>query len=323
MLAAYTYQEICYELTNSARWSSVRIAGLLFARPQSPLGKEQIVPNLDYYHHRSGPNVHFFCAGYGAYWQPSDYKGKIAVGRINGADWYFSEAEFDCLRREIEAKTSWQYSGATDLLLLNVVKNQSGVVELDFSSTRNYPIDKLKSDGSLTTVEMFFETVFRFAEGYSGNDAVADFNKSPGREYPPHAPDNIGILYERVEAAWQRSDYAEVLHASASILETVAKHIVANPKIQDQSLGRFFKKYRNFSSLSDEHLDRVLEIYNRRNTTPLAGHGSTKPPGISQEDARAIINFTNECVRREYAARAQYVGRLNSSGLSSGLQPSN
>jgi hypothetical protein len=42
----------------------LRMFGLLFARPTSRIAKEDIIPNLTYFHYRSGNNISVYCAGY-------------------------------------------------------------------------------------------------------------------------------------------------------------------------------------------------------------------------------------------------------------------
>ena len=110
---------------------------------------------------------------------------------------------------------------------------------------------------------------------------------------------NIGLLVERMDDALKRGDPAQVLHASASIFETLAKDVINLESIQDKSLGSFFARYRNDSGLPDPILDYILEIYNRRSTEPLAGHGSTRPPNIAQEEAIILAEMTKAFVRIE------------------------
>jgi hypothetical protein len=63
---------------------AVMMVGLLLARPQSPLARAEIVPNLQYLHHRSGTHIHFFCVGYGAYWSPGSVPWTAPRSRVDG-----------------------------------------------------------------------------------------------------------------------------------------------------------------------------------------------------------------------------------------------
>jgi hypothetical protein len=89
----------------------------------------------------------------------------------------------------------------------------------------------------------------------------------------------------------------------------MAKDIVPNPKIENQSLGGFFEAYRKHSALTPNELDHLLNLYNLRSTTPLAGHGATQLPQITQEEASNIMTLIGDCVRYEYSARALKVGK--------------
>jgi hypothetical protein len=114
---------------------------------------------------------------------------------------------------------------------------------------------------------------------------------------------NIRILIERMDDALKRDDYPGVLHAGASIFETLAKDVIGIPSVEDQTLKGFFERYRKDSILPDEILNYILDIYESRNTTPLAGHGSTKTPSISREAAISLSEMSRAFVRIEYKLR--------------------
>lgn len=111
---------------------------------------------------------------------------------------------------------------------------------------------------------------------------------------------NMRLLVSRMQNLLEHQDYTGVLHASASIFETIAKQIVAIPTVQNQTLGSFFQRYRTDSRLPDAILDYILDVYNRRNSTPLAGHGSTMSPNISREEAVFLSEMTKAFIRIEY-----------------------
>ena len=114
---------------------------------------------------------------------------------------------------------------------------------------------------------------------------------------------NMHVLINRLDDSLIRNDYASVLHASASIFETLAKDIVRIPTVQDKTLKSFFERYRQDSNLPDEILDYILGIYELRNTTPLAGHGSTRTPSITREAAVTLSEMTKAFVKIEYTLR--------------------
>ena len=116
---------------------------------------------------------------------------------------------------------------------------------------------------------------------------------------------NIRVLVSRMETAFDQKDFAGVLHASATVFETLAKLVVGNPKVEDQTLGGMFDGYRKRSELPGPLLDYILETYRRRNSEPLAGHGATKPPSVTAQEASILIEMTKMCVRLERRLAAQ------------------
>ena len=78
MKPASTYKDVCAYIARMyygdsgqkippAPSKKVRMVGLLFARPNHQFAKEEVVPNLDNFHYRSGKHIDFFCAGYDGY----------------------------------------------------------------------------------------------------------------------------------------------------------------------------------------------------------------------------------------------------------------
>lgn len=129
-------------------------------------------------------------------------------------------------------------------------------------------------------------------------EAEADIGEHP----------NIRVLIHRMNSALQKTDYAGVIQASASIFETLAKDIVGISSVQNQTLKSFFARYRKDSSLPEEVLDYILETYESRNVTPLAGHGSTEIPSTTQEQAVVLAEMTRAFVRCEYKMRNYALG---------------
>lgn len=111
------------------------------------------------------------------------------------------------------------------------------------------------------------------------------------------------ILVPRMNDAFSRGDYAEVIHSSASIFETMAKDIVNISSVQNQTLKGFFDRYRKDSALPDGILNYILGVYESRNVTPLAGHGSTEIPQITKKEALVLCEMTKAFVKIEYGLR--------------------
>ncbi|MFI8721896.1 hypothetical protein [Bacillus altitudinis] len=110
---------------------------------------------------------------------------------------------------------------------------------------------------------------------------------------------NIRKLVNRMVISHENKDYPNVLHASGSIFETLAKSIVRNEEVQNKSLGQFFAEYVKESALPQDILTYIRSVFRRRNTEPNAGHGNTTLPTISEEDSLILIELTQSIVRIE------------------------
>lgn len=117
-----------------------------------------------------------------------------------------------------------------------------------------------------------------------------------------HHP-NVRKLIARLDQSLDAGDYPAVLHACASVFEVVAKEVVDNPAVAEKSLGSFFEAYRNASRLPADFLDYILEVYNRRNTEPLAGHGQLSEPTVTREEAVILASLTKAIVEAENRLR--------------------
>jgi hypothetical protein len=63
--------------------------------------------------------------------------GARPIGRDDTGDWYFHPREFNRLREQIERASAgrWEYSGGTDLVLVNGYLPDKGEPTLDWVST--------------------------------------------------------------------------------------------------------------------------------------------------------------------------------------------
>jgi len=132
---------------------------------------------------------------------------------------------------------------------------------------------------------------------------VEVFSVEKLEEDAPHSDEhpNIRILVKRMATGLEQKDYSAVLHASATIFETLAKDIVDIPSVQDQTLGTFFSRYEKDSQLPTDLKAKILATYQARNKMPLAGHGSTQEPTLDEQEAITLTELTKAFVRIEYA----------------------
>ena len=147
----------------------VRLVGILFARPDVPLAKAQIIESLEYFHVRSGDHIDFFCAGYGPD-DPND-EHRDAQVQVLEQGWYFNNIHFESVCSELEAKTSWEYEGRTELILTNArYDREAGVAQFDFDSMIVCKLERWIRIGAIDDVQDFFQRIFRYAKNATGDD---------------------------------------------------------------------------------------------------------------------------------------------------------
>lgn len=148
------------------------LVGVLFCPPDGPLAKNEIIPHLNYFHHRSGEAVDFFCVGYGAYWPPGKFKDQKDVIAIDGVKWMYSDQAYTGTVAEFESCTTWEETGEACLLLLVARKSSRGNVSLDFRTAIVCNLEQMAKANAITSVRAFFNTVFGYAKR-SGRSTLA------------------------------------------------------------------------------------------------------------------------------------------------------
>ena len=179
---ASSYEDICRDLTRAflkqeniplQPRTTVRMVGLFFIRPDTGFASTEVIPSLGYYHLRSGKHINFYCAGFEIGWEPARLQPEEQR-------YFYSDDTFDNLRRDIEARCSWRYSGGADLLILNA--RDLGRAELDFSCVICANLIKMKAEGAILSVDEYFEKIVRFTEDQSGSDPTWGFSDSLGHQ---------------------------------------------------------------------------------------------------------------------------------------------
>lgn len=189
----------------------VRMIGLIFARPNSPLARDEILPQINDWHYRSGEHIDFFFAGY-TYSHPV-VPGYQEVPIPGSEPWLYSAQLFDAFRKDIEARTAWKYSGGCELLLTNAhCSPSSATVSLDFSTTICCRLNDMKDDEAIRSVESFFESVFRFAETASGADPTWGFSDTQGVAIAGGAIKRVvlSLLPKSLDADYRKAEHLVV-----------------------------------------------------------------------------------------------------------------
>ena len=157
MYEALTYQIMLEEINENVRRHGIidDTIGILVTRLDISTGKD-ILNSLEYFHFRTGKSINFYLPGYGAYWPKSDYPDGKVVTVINDVNWSFSNKMFAQFISDLEKYSRWQYSGESELLLVEL---KNGI--LSYENTLQFHMDNMIRDGVIESVHQFFEQVFR------------------------------------------------------------------------------------------------------------------------------------------------------------------
>lgn len=169
MFDALTYQTMLEEINKNAREKGVLndSIGILITRPELPTGKD-ILNSLEYYHFRTGKLVNFYLPGYGAYWN-SDYPDSKIVTTIDNVNWSFSNQMFALFIEDLEKYSKWQYSGESELLLVDL---KEGI--LSYENMMQFYLDNMIRDGVIESVHQFFEDLFRICKDKDSLDQISN-----------------------------------------------------------------------------------------------------------------------------------------------------
>ena len=191
MVPAITYSSVLQSLEhafeskydNEERKKRVRMVGLVFARPGTDLVAREIVPHLGYFNERSGDKIDFFFMGYGIAAIPQeirkDHQVALPEVRHGYGAWFFDDRAFTHAVVQVEAECRWAYSGVADLILVDASwRNGRRRIDLDFSHALAVDLAKAREDGAITSIERFFEQIFRFAAKAPDTDPTRGFSTS-------------------------------------------------------------------------------------------------------------------------------------------------
>ena len=224
MVPAWSYESLlmslarafqCHENRND---STVRLVGILFAPSDSALARTEIVPSLNYFHHRSGNNIDFYCAGYRRY----GYDKRSDERKVTDHEppWYFSLLAFEGLRQEVERRSRWEYSGEADLILLNgVFDAASGEADLSWPTAVSCDLDMMVRHGAITSVRRYFESICQFSEGFDGADPAWSFSDEQGARIAGSALKRLvlSLLPKKLGDDYRKAEHFAVRDLSRSL----------------------------------------------------------------------------------------------------------
>lgn len=153
MLEALSYEALLEDL--EYKGPQEKAIGILLGNPNCEFVKSNIINRIQQFHHRSGDAIDFYLPGYGAYWNDA-IADATTVCELNGVKWSFSDEKFSKFIIELENRSSWEYSGETELIILNY-KNSA----LDFSEVLVFWLDRMVKEEVIYSPSNFFESIFK------------------------------------------------------------------------------------------------------------------------------------------------------------------
>lgn len=127
--------------------------------------KEELLPDRKYYDLRSGANMELFYMGYAD--PDSEY---VTVGAFDEND--FSEPFFENAVADFEERTTWKYSGETDIILFNSFFTPRRKVKLDFSNVFNVQLEAAIDSKLIRSGRAFIEEVMRQSRSCAVEDVI-------------------------------------------------------------------------------------------------------------------------------------------------------
>ena len=143
---------------------------ILLAPKFDKKGYEEIIQRLEYLNRRSGQNLHFYCAGYGAYWN-AEYAPdmeKLNVSKLYNSEkipWAFSQSFFADFVTELENETNWTYSGGTEIIVLDK--------DLEFTNCIVFKIDEMIKDTIIESPNEIIEALIQQSKKGENNKLIS------------------------------------------------------------------------------------------------------------------------------------------------------
>lgn len=151
---------------------------ILFAPLFSETARKGIIPRLEYLNERTADNINFYCAGYGKYWQRSDFPDMEEVNNDKSqqgkkSPWIFSNSIFAKFIDEMEKSSNWKYGGESELIVLNNINSFKDCLILN--------IDQMINDKAIDRCSEIFESLIQYSRNGSRQTTTSNYSN---RELP-------------------------------------------------------------------------------------------------------------------------------------------
>ena len=154
MEAANQYEHITL---NEKSTGDNRIVILLLVKP-SDVNAENIIKQFNYWHHNSGRHCGIYAIGYSTSKFNDSYRDVIEVQGVNNTTWYYSDKAFVDLKKDIQKRAEWRYSGEPELIILQTdIASRSSI--LNFQNKYVIDVNYGQIKGYYRSLNTFMESL--------------------------------------------------------------------------------------------------------------------------------------------------------------------
>lgn len=170
MFAASTYEEI--ERIES-QVENMEIVVFLFARPT----EEKILKEFEYIHYNSAKYCSIYAIGYTDDFAKAEDQTYRKVDAMMQRDWYFSTKAFTEFKEKLQDRIRWNYSGETEVLVLQNNPGQKNV--LNFQNYVAINVNKGIREAYIDSFQSFMESLIRSSKRrVTAKEAIRDVRNS-------------------------------------------------------------------------------------------------------------------------------------------------
>ena len=152
MFAASTYEDIV-EMEEQVENNEIVV--FLFARPS----ESSILKEFEYIHYNSAKYCSIYAIGYTDDFSKATDQNYRKIDVCMQQDWYYSAKAFTDFKNKLEKRIKWEYSGETELLILQNDPHNTNV--LNFQNYVAINVNKGLRDGYVDSFQSFMECLIR------------------------------------------------------------------------------------------------------------------------------------------------------------------
>lgn len=169
MIEAITYENMLKDLQDKYQGTS-KTFGILLVRPNKTPASEEILNDIQYFHHRSSDKLDIFLPGYGAYWG-DEIPDSVDICKVGNKMWSYSSERFSNFIGTLEQVSKWKYHSEIELLLLDYAGDT-----ISFKNVVRINLNAALRDGAISSATSFIGKVISLfntnKSAYSASDTL-------------------------------------------------------------------------------------------------------------------------------------------------------